>query len=426
MDLALNNKKIKILLISDIPTASSGVANQARILCEGLLKTGKFSFKCLGAAVKHKSYRPFSVKAPNNEWHESDFVVKPIDGFGNKELIRKVILQEKPDILLIFTDPRFFQHIFEMEDEIHAAGVKIAYNHLWDSDPWPDFNEPMYDCIDAINCISKHTYDMCAKRYPEKTKFLPHAVKTTDFYPLTPEQKKSTRLNLLGSNYKDKFIGLWVNRNARRKRPGDLLVGWKNFMEKLQNKHGHQDAVLIMHTNPHDQEGPNLVKVINHLGLTESVKFSTSMLQTAQMNALHNCADFYINVSHSEGFGLGSLESMMAGNPIVVTDTGGMTYQAKNLDGSINGVLMKPDLRCLVGSQSIPYLYEDFVSHETIANSIMQVYDMGKEKRELVGSRACMEANSRFSYEKLIQGWTDSLIELSNKKMEKIYRVETI
>lgn len=420
------SKKIKILAISDICTANSGVALQANLLFRGLLATGKFSIRALGAAIRHKDYRPFKIKAPNGEWNENDFVVKPIDGFGNKELLRKIILQEKPDILLLFTDPRFFTHVFEMEDEIRAAGVKIAYNHLWDSDPWPRFNESMYDCIDAINCISKHTYDMCVKRYPEKTKFLPHAILPTDFYPFAPDQQLQTRVNLLGSQHKDKFIGLWINRNARRKRPGDLLVGWKMFVDKLQEKHGHKEALLIMHTNPHDQEGPNLVKVLNHLELNETVKFSTSNLETSQMNALHNCSDVYINVSHSEGFGLGSLESMMAGNPIIVTDTGGMTYQATNEDGSINGVLMKPDVRCLVGSQSIPYLFEDFVSHETIANSLMEMYEKGPEERSKIGSRACIEANSRFSYANLIDGWEKSLVDLSNQPKSKMYRMETI
>ena len=42
-----------------------------------------------------------------------DFVIKPIDGFGNKEMLRVILATEKPDIIFLFTDPRFFLWLFE-------------------------------------------------------------------------------------------------------------------------------------------------------------------------------------------------------------------------------------------------------------------------------------------------------------------------
>jgi glycosyltransferase involved in cell wall biosynthesis len=42
---------------------------------------------------------------------------------------------------------------------------------------------------------------------------------------------------------------------------------------------------------------------------------------------MYNCADCVINISNNEGFGLGTLEAIFAGTPIVVNMTGGLQFQ---------------------------------------------------------------------------------------------------
>ena len=53
----------------------SGVAGQTRYMIEAMLKTGKYSFICLGGAMKHQDYRPQKTQ----EWGD-DFVIVPVDG----------------------------------------------------------------------------------------------------------------------------------------------------------------------------------------------------------------------------------------------------------------------------------------------------------------------------------------------------------
>ena len=50
--------KTKILVLSDHPFSPSGVGTQTRYMIEGLLKTGKYTFICLGGAIKHADYQP--------------------------------------------------------------------------------------------------------------------------------------------------------------------------------------------------------------------------------------------------------------------------------------------------------------------------------------------------------------------------------
>ena len=256
-------KKKKILVLSDHAMSTSGVGTQTRHLINGLLKKNEWTFRQFGAAMKHSDYKTVHIN--------DDFVIKPIDGFGNRDLIRLTLATEKPDLVFIFTDPRFFIWLWEMEDEIHQV-CPIAYWHVWDNEPFPKFNEKLYDSTDTINCHSYLTYKMISENLPNKPRvnFIPHAVPEEIFHRLTDSEIKKHKQKILGVGKEDHFVAIWNNRNARRKRPGDLLFAWKKFLEKTENK----DAILIMHTDPHDKEGSNLFILSEELGIKDSVFFS--------------------------------------------------------------------------------------------------------------------------------------------------------
>jgi glycosyltransferase involved in cell wall biosynthesis len=314
--------------------------------------------------------------------------------------------------MLIFTDPRFFTWLFEMEDEVHQI-CPIAWWHVWDNYPTPEFNKPMYDATDLINCHSYLTYEFCKSMYPEKTNFIPHSLPPGMFFPMSEQDRQRNRAMLLGTHRMDHFVGLWVNRNARRKRPSDVIWAWKLFVDELEKKHGHRKATLIMHTDPFDQEGPNLVEVSKNLGIDANIAFSKERVEFDKMNVIHNISDFCINISYAEGFGLATLEAMNVGNPIIAAKTGGLTRQAVNAyTGEENGFALPIELKTLVGSQSVPYIYEDYVTVETTANAIMKMYELGKEGRKKLGSKARQYALSEFGFQKVIDSWDKTLGDL--------------
>ena len=333
--------KKKVIVLSDHALSTSGVGTQTRHLINGMISKGEWTFRQFGAAIKHSDYRTISV----NE----DFIIKPIDGFGNRDLIRLTLATEKPDLLLIFTDPRFFTWLFEMEDEVHQV-CPIAWWHVWDNEPYPAFNDYIYNATDLINCHSHHTYTQLKDRHPGKVNYIPHAVPKDMFFPLPQDQKEQHKKSLLGNDRLDHFVGIWVNRNAKRKRPNDVLESWAMFLADLQSKHGHKKASLIMHTDPLDNEGPNLYSVAEAMGIQNNIIFSKDRLDFDKMNILYNISDFCLNISFAEGFGLGTLEAMNAGLPVIASKTGGLTRQVVDYrDGTHNGVALDIDMRTLVG-----------------------------------------------------------------------------
>jgi len=397
------NKKKKILMLSDHALSTSGVGVQSRHLIEGLVKKGTWTVRQFGAAVKHDSYDTVIV----NE----DFIIKPLDGFGNRDLLRVTLATERPDVLLIFTDPRFFLWLFEMEDEIHQV-CPIAWWHVWDNDPRPAFNDVLYDGTDLLNCHSYKTYEQCKSVYPEKTNFIPHALPQNLYYPMPENIVLQRKREILGDERTDHFVLFWINRNAKRKRPNDLLWAWQIFMKELEEKHGHQKATLLLHTDPNDTEGPNLYATTDMLDIKDSVVFSNQRVEFEKMNVLHNISDACINISYAEGFGLPTLESMQCGNPIIAVKTGGQTRQVvDHRDGSHNGVALDVDMKSLVGSQNVPYIYEDYASVDNIAGAMMKLFELGPDGRKKLGKKAREYALEEFSYEKTIDTWNDTLNE---------------
>ncbi len=402
-------KKKKILMLSDHALSTSGVGCQSRFLIQGLIEKGGWTVRQFGAAIKHESYDLVHV----NE----DFVIKPVDGFGNREMILNALITEKPDVLFLFTDPRFFTWLWEIEDEVRQI-CPIAYWHVWDNHPYPDFNDPYYLSTDLINCHSHMTYELVKSKFPEKTNFIPHSLPEGIFFPMSESDIQIAKVNALGVEKKDDFVLFWVNRNARRKRSGDLLYAWSEFMSKAKDefKNSRVPATLLLHTDPMDQEGPNLYAIAEKLGIRDSVVFSTARVEFEKMNVLHNISDACINIAYAEGFGLATLESMQCANPIIATKTGGLTRQVvDHRDLTENGIALDVKFKTLVGSQNVPYIFEDYCSIEDTAEAIYSMFSMSSHDRKKLGNKARKYVEEEFSYQKTVDMWHNSLTDLIEK-----------
>ena len=258
------------------------------------------------------------------------------------------------------------------------------------------------------------TYTMIKEdgQHAEKTNFIPHSIPAGLFRPIGDELTKENKLSLLGEERKDHFVSLWVNRNAKRKRPNDVLLAWKQFLDRLEKEKGHKKATLIMHTEPTDQEGPNLYNVCKNLGIQENVFFSRDRIDFDQMNIIYNIVDVTISMSYAEGFGLSTLESMMTGTPIIAPKTGGLTRQVvDHRDNTENGVALDIALKSLVGSQGVPYIYEDYASVESAVNALMKLHDLSEEDRNALSKKVLDYASSEFRYENTVEAWHKSMLE---------------
>ena len=156
-------------------------------------------------------------------------------------------------------------------------------------------------------------------------------------------------------DHEDKIIFFWNNRNARRKQPGSIMFWFKEFLNRV----GKDKAVLIMHTEPRDPHGQDLIKIIETLGLTNGeIAISRTKLPPEDLAKVYSAVDCTINVSDAEGFGLATLESLSCQTPIIVNMTGGLQEQVT--DGkNWFGFGIEPSSKCIIGfsSFSFPGIY---------------------------------------------------------------------
>lgn len=442
--------KKKIVIISDHPLVSSGVGIQARYLIEGLLDTGNYKFLCLGGAIQHKDYTPQLI-AP--EKYGNDWVIIPINGYGNKDLMRKILYSEKPDAVLIFTDPRFFIWLWEMEDEIRSV-CPLLYWHVWDNDPAPVFNKVYYNSTDFISALSLKTYGLLRSLNYKNCNYIPHSLPANIFKPLSDDDITKFRYNNFGPHKNKRFILFWNNRNARRKQTGDVIASFAKFANIV----GKDNVALMMHTNIGDPEGQDIISVAKCYEIDGSLIISENRISAEELNSFYNTVDCTINIASNEGFGLGTLESLFAGTPIIVHMTGGLQFQAGdwwhddaglvNIDindqdamtdyakklwrsskGNWWGIPVFPASRSCAGSQHIPYIYDDRVNHDDVVNALLKLYKMGRTERRSLGLKAKEWANKHFNQKTMINSWDNTLqeqINIYNNKSRSNIRFESI
>jgi len=397
-------KKCKILTISDHPLSPSGVGIQTRYVIESLLRTGKYEVVSLGGAMKQSNYDPIKPEG----W-EDDWIIYPVDGYGDQDMVRSILRAHKPDILWFMTDPRFWGWLWHIEHEIRPL-VPMVYYHVWDNYPYPTFNKQFYDSNDVVASISKVTDDIVKNVSPDvKSFYVPHSVDTDIFKKYSEEKVEEFRNNYLEKKEdKEKFIVFWNNRNARRKQSGSLIYWFKEFLDKV----GHENACLLMHTAVNDPNGQDLEAIIVELGLTNGeVMFSTNKYPPDVLAMMYNMVDCTINIADAEGFGLATLESLSCEVPIIVTMTGGLQEQITN-GKEWFGIGLEPTSRAIIGSQEIPWIYEDRVSKEIVVNALVEMYNKTKKEREELGKKGREHVIKNYNFDNYGQKWDEILTQV--------------
>jgi len=394
-------KKIKVLTLGDHPLLPSGVGIQSKYIIEALLDSEKFQVISFGGAVKHEDYNPSRTDKYGEDW-----TIFPVDGYGDKDRIRSILRYEKPDILWFMTDPRYYEWLWMFEDEIRPL-VPMVYYHVWDNYPHPKFNKDWYDSTDVIATISKVTSDIVQTVAPDvREEYIPHAVDTNIFKKISSKNNKMKDLKDINPFCKDKFVCFWNNRNARRKQSGTLVSWFNEFLDIV----GRDNATLIMHTDPQDVHGQDLYAMSEDIDFAEGeIQFSTDKIPPEQLSLIYNMSDVTINIADAEGFGLATLESLACETPILVNMTGGLQEQVTDGEKWF-GVGVNPASKAIIGSQNVPYIYEDRLNKKDFLDALISLYNMTTEEREEMGENGRKHIMKNYNFEDYGKKWVDLML----------------
>jgi glycosyltransferase involved in cell wall biosynthesis len=451
--------KKKILLLSDDLRMTSGIATMSREFVLGTIH--KYDWVQLGASLNHPELG--SIVDVNEDVRErtgvkdANLKIIPYNGYGDMTILRKLIKEEKPDAILHFTDPHYWQWLYDNEHEIRQQ-VPLLFYHIWDDLPDPQYNRNYYESCDWLGCISKQTYGIVhrvGKRTDKPTfkpledwqiSYVPHGINPEVFKPLDSVNSDVVK-SIIGDKKYD-FIMFYNNRNIRRKQPSDVIYSFKLFCDQLP-KEKSKKCLLLMHTTPIDENGTDLIAVKNDLCPDYDVKFTNIKLEQNMLNELYNMVDCAINIANNEGFGLTTAESLMSGTPIIVNVTGGLQDQCgfnftEDDYISIGSLHHKEKSMHLVkegdwvipvwssainlnGSVPTPYIFDDRVNNDDVAKAIMSMYKLPKKKRKENGKKGrefmIKNLSNKIMCEKMIEGIDTAFENFSPRKKFDLYKI---
>jgi len=439
------DQRKKVLLLCDDIRYQSGIGTMAREIVEGTV--GTFNWVVLGALSKHPEQgKRFDLSADisNRKGVEDVYVhLIPYSGYGDSKILRTLLKSEKPDAVMIFTDPRYWIWLFEMEREIRTQ-VPLVYLNIWDNYPAPMYNKPYYESCDVLMSISKQTFNINKLVLGDKVKdkvlrYVPHGIDHTKFYPISKTSQEYLELQSFRKQLgipENNFTILWNSRNITRKHPADVIESFNIFVQKLDLE-TRKKVTLVMHTDPVDANGTDLFAVKEAICDADvDIRFTPAKFDNKQMNFLYNIADVSLLISSNEGWGLSVTESLMAGTMVIGNVTGGIQDQMRfedregnwiDFNENLPSLHKSPGTKCgvwaipvfpsnisLMGSINTPYIYDDRCSAVDVANAIAYAYSLTEEartERGLLGREWVRSGESKMSAQYMCQGVIHSIEE---------------
>jgi len=410
------DQRKKILLITDDIRLPSGVGNVGK---EIIIHTShRYNWVNIGAAIGHpEAGKRFDVSGDTNSIagiEDSSVMIYPNNGYGDANLLRTIINIEKPDAIMLITDPRYFTWLFSIENEVRKK-LPIIYLNIWDDYPAPYYNKAFYESCDTLLGISKQTVNINKLVLDDKAKnkiieYVPHGLNNEVFYPIKNKEQDKEFTEFKKQLFKGKeyeFIAFFNSRNIRRKQVPDTILAFSQFVQQLPKEKADKCA-LVLHTEIVSEHGTDLLAVIETLVPKDvNIIFTPGRLEPKAMNYLYNLADVQMLLTSNEGWGLSLTEALLTATPIIANVTGGMQDQMRfefedgtwidfdaDFPSNHRGTYKKhgkwafpvyPSNISIVGSPPTPYIFDDRCRWEDAAERLMEVYNLSKEERETRG-----------------------------------------
>lgn len=233
----------------------------------------------------------------------------------------------------------------------HRRYVLLAHHHnaavfFWEFDDYFDFPEG-FRLIDEVIVFSNFVATAVKKTAPENFKV------TLFPFPFIKNWEIIITSSAIRETYglrDDEFV-FFFNFDflsiVERKNPGGLI---KAFKLAFPNR---SDVKLILKTINAEKvpvKYDAFVSDIKNLGLTDNVILINGEMARNELMSVMNASDCYISFHRSEGFGIGMMEAMAMGKPVIATNYGGNT-DFMNSENSFPVSFEK----CSVPADALPY-----------------------------------------------------------------------
>ena len=344
-------KKLRILWLSDSPTARTGFGVVAKNLIDNICTIMGDRIEIDVVGINLHSEKPIQYNKQTT-LYDGERDGDTIDAFCRSFFIN-----------ILRKDPQGYDGIFILQDfSVVAAMVpylkEIKADRLRENKK--NFKSILYvpvdayvhkqvlpsdiDLFDTIITYNQYGKEQILRHRPNlkpKLKIIPHGCNQKDFFPISNDEIKAFREEFFGEN-SGKIIFTNVNRNQPRK---DIPSTILSFVEAKKIWNLERKPFLYLHMNRKDPMGHDLDSVFAQTDLVEGEDYMMAPddfysidkeagkagCDTAMLNRIYNASDICITTTLGEGYGLSSVESFATRKPFICP------YHTSFIDISGNG-----------------------------------------------------------------------------------------
>lgn len=283
--------------------------------------------------------------------------------------------------------------IFVNPDYLDDAIASIGYDRLqgrhnigcwfWELEKFPDNWLPALSKVDEILVSSAFVADIVRRVTDKPVLHVP--------LPVIGQPDSGLQRVDFGLDERD-FVFLCsfdFNSFIARKNP---LAVIKAFRRAFADD--RKDVCLLIKSCNGHRHPERLRDLLNAAAVDRRIRVRDEVIDRSHMQALQRCADAYISLHRSEGFGLGLAECMRLGKPVIATAWSG------NMD------FMNDDNSCLVDYRLVPVGEGEYPHHAGQRWAEPDIESAALHMRRLVddpafakriGVRAVQDIGQRFS-----------------------------
>ena len=383
----------KILWLSDSPMTVTGYSTISTNILNGLSELGH---ECYYQAHNYVG----QTIPPGLKFADGKELKFTILGTGkepySKDLLVPRIRELKPDIFGILLDT-FMLYPWYMQLDFAPAHTLFYYPSDGGGRLPLNCENMLKKCNYPI-AMSKFAQEQALKVHGLKSNYIPHAIDTKTYYPLSQQEKDALKQKW---GLQGKFIVGSVYRNQGRKMADRMFKAFAIFAKT------HPDAILFCHSDAYDSAAVfDSMTLIKQLGIQNRVLFTGMKyfkgFDYKKMNEIYNLMDVFFLSTSGEGFGVPTIEAMGCKVPCVVTD---YTTTKELLTDNGKCGLAVPIITNLTGSWNVERGMMDI---NKAVEALNMMYDNPKMREEM-GKIGREKVLKYYSWDVVIKEW-DKLI----------------
>lgn len=364
-------KKLKVLMVSEASFLSSGFGTYAKEILKRLHATGKYEiaeFACYGKVNDPKDidihWKYYANAVDDKDPRTNEYQSSAENQFGRWRFER-VLLDFKPDVVFDVRD--YWMNSYQQFSPLRPFFHWILMPTV-DSEPQQEEWIDTFLHADAIFTYSDFGRDTLKKQSNNKINYIDTTSPGVDLQTFLPYENRQKIRETFGLD-KNLFIIGSVMRNQKRKLIPDLFYATKKLLEKCEQTNNHKlgnNLYLYLHTSYPDAgwDIPQLLKeykIGNRVLFTYACRscgyFYPSLFQhpvcvcprcgqktcsmpnvsngvsSQNLCSIMNLFDIYVQYAICEGFGMPQIEAAACGIPVASIDYSAMSDVVRKVNG---------------------------------------------------------------------------------------------